>query len=137
MKRIISLMLLFVLCIAFAGCGGNANQKPENLPSSEIGNGEVITPIKPGGNFDVGEGYGDGVGIVCNARNESADGDLIKLALRETFDVSKEILAHVRNYALTRSLKNYRLEIGADERYRENDEVQRNGLIKIGQLKAR
>lgn len=58
MKKIINLMLLFVLCVAFAGCGEGINKKPVNPPSSPSGGGDVVTPIKPGGNFDVGEGYG-------------------------------------------------------------------------------
>ena len=58
MKKIISLILLIIFCVMFISCG-NPNQTPETPSPTPPSKGNVVSPIKPGGDFEVGGNYGN------------------------------------------------------------------------------
>lgn len=71
MKKFVSIILLFLTCITFLACSkDNSPTTPitppvtppsteQTPPKEEESGGTVITPIKPGGNFEVGGDYGN------------------------------------------------------------------------------
>ena len=58
MKKIISIILLLILCVTLTACAGDGND-PGKTPPTQPDNGNVVTPIKPGGDFNIGGNYGN------------------------------------------------------------------------------
>ena len=65
---------------------------------------------------NVGKGYRDGIGVVCNSCNQSADGNFIELIVRKALNMREKVLTDAGHYALSRFLQDDRLKIGADQR---------------------
>ena len=78
----------------------------------------------------------DRVGVVGDSCYERSDGNFVELIVRERRDMLVEILTHVRNYALTGLLQDYRLDIGADERDEKDRYVENDRVEEVRELKA-
>ena len=58
MKRIISFILLVVMCLTFTACNTSSQEPEKQQDTPPPSSGNVVKPITPGGDFNVGGDYG-------------------------------------------------------------------------------